>query len=265
MNKRNPLLFIVILAALIGGVLLFSLYNLKELEHRLRLQKEEELELKTAELLQKEASLTELENEKTRMEKNLAGKISALEEEIAVHKENQKALSLKVEELEGEREAIKSDNLAKQKNIEELAQKISGLETDKSDLLKTIGQLKASLEKGSRTAPQAQPGQNEAGEDSMPSAGLQPASVVELGQIVVQKSSGSAARVQHVNKVYGFVVLTAGSKDGLRPDLTVNIIRDNRLIAKAVIQKVRSTTSAAILLPGQTFGEIRAGDLVSVA
>lgn len=88
--------------------------------------------------------------------------------------------------------------------------------------------------------------------------------VVDLGRIIVHSATNEAARVEHVNTLYGFIVMSAGTKDGLRKDSVVNITRNNRLIAKAVIKKVRESVSSAVTLPEWTREEIRVGDMISV-
>ena len=85
---------------------------------------------------------------------------------------------------------------------------------------------------------------------------------VNLGKIVVQKSTSVAARVEYINMLYGFVVIGAGSNDGLRQDMLVNITHDNRFVARAVVKKLRDNQSSATLLPEWMRGEIKVGDIV---
>ena len=88
--------------------------------------------------------------------------------------------------------------------------------------------------------------------------------VVDLGRIILHRSDNQPAAVEHVNTLYGFIVLSAGTRDGLHKDSIVNITRNNRLVAKAVIKKIREEAASAVTLPEWTREEIRVGDLVSV-
>ena len=58
-------------------------------------------------------------------------------------------------------------------------------------------------------------------------------------------------------------MLSAGSDDGLKKDAIVNITRNNRLVAKAVVKKLRESTASAVTLPEWTREEIQVGDVIT--
>ncbi len=72
------------------------------------------------------------------------------------------------------------------------------------------------------------------------------------------------ARVVSVNTAYHFVTLDAGSRDGLRDDMVLSILRDGKIIAKARVKQLREAVSAASLLPEFIQTEIRPGDQISL-
>ena len=75
----------------------------------------------------------------------------------------------------------------------------------------------------------------------------------------------SEARVLEFNRPYNFVTLNLGERDGLQNGMTLSIIREGKLVAKAKVKQVRPAVSAAALLPGTIRSEVRAGDAVSFA
>ncbi len=72
------------------------------------------------------------------------------------------------------------------------------------------------------------------------------------------------ARVVSFNKEYHFVTLNAGSRDGLRGDMVLDILRDGRMIAKARVKQIREAVSAATVLPEFFRADIKSGDQVSL-
>ncbi len=261
MNKRNPAIIFILIAALIAGYFFISLYNSRQTEHQQRLKKESELAAKLMELSTKDAKISELEKQIANVQKEFDEKISLMETDLKTRDLANQELQARLDQSAKEKEALQGENALKQKNIETLTEKLKNFETDKSDLLNTIHQMKADLEAKKEKNP---PAGNEPPHDS-PEPLKSNAPTVSLGQIFVQKSSGTAVKIQQVDKLYGFVIISAGSKDGIRPDMTVDIVRGDKLVGKAVVKKVRPNLSAALVLPEPSYGEIQAGDLVSLS
>ena len=254
--NRKLIIFIALAAVLAGtGVFLFSR------KHKIRIQKESSLAVKTAELAGLQAEMVILQKKNSEMEAVFNQKITALEAQLKENEANAKSFAEKLEALEKEKSLVMDDNLEKSKSIESLTKRINELEAARQELLNTISALQE--DKGSQ--------QNKFNKKKEPENrpyGIRPLSspkidTVNLGKIVVQKSSGRAAQVIQVNSVYNFIVVNVGSRDGVESGSIVNLVREDRLIGKAVIQKVRDNISAAVLLPEWTQESIEAGDFVT--
>ena len=81
-NKRIWIIFFSITLPVIFGLVLISIYNVKEREHKLNLQKDKEISNKTLELAQKEAAISDLSKQKKEAEERLAAKITEYETQI---------------------------------------------------------------------------------------------------------------------------------------------------------------------------------------
>jgi hypothetical protein len=225
-----------------------------------------ELSAKLVELSHAQARVEVLSLERAELESVHLQKTAELELKLKEIEESGRFMSDRVEELVREKEGLALDNLEKEKKISDLTKKIHKIELDRIDLqvqLKKLTEEKpVSYSSGARETPYRKHN------DSVVSAAGEFAETpqidpVKLGKIVVQKSSGYAARVERVDVVYGFIVVNAGTRDGLKNGTVLNVIRDKRLIGRAVVEKARDKTSAAILLPEWTTEKVEAGDFVS--
>lgn len=193
-------------------------------------------------------------------------KITTLEAKLKELDDTSKLLTSRVENLSQEKEALALDNLEKDKKIADLSRKLRTIQAEQLDLetqLKKVQEQKpTSFGMPSETKDYSHRA------DSVASAAGEFAETpaidaVKLGKIIVQKASGYPARVQHVNSIYGFIVVNAGIRDGLKNGTVLNVIRDKRLIGRAVVEKARDKSSAAIILPEWTTERVEAGDFVS--
>lgn len=254
MNKQKLFSYIPLILCLILGFLVFSLRLQKESEKSRRIQKELELSTKIGELTLAQAALGDLEKKNAQTAAELGEKIEVLEKAIKSYEENAAALSTNIESLTQEKEELSKELLAKDRTIAELSKKIQALEMDKRDLLDAAKKIQDETSVGTE--------EGFFGQTPTSSGATSP---VQLGQILVQKSSGNAAKVQHVDALYRFIVINAGSKDGLKREAVVHIVRDKKLVGRAVLKKVRERISSAVLLPEYSPSEIQPGDLISLA
>ncbi len=88
---------------------------------------------------------------------------------------------------------------------------------------------------------------------------LQAKKEVELDKIVVKPGVEAEGKVLVVNKEFNFIVVAAGNNKGITPGVTFGVFRNNKLVAKAQVEKVYETMSAANILPDS--GEIKEGDI----
>ncbi|MDP3786583.1 MAG: hypothetical protein Q8R05_03420 [Candidatus Omnitrophota bacterium] len=82
---------------------------------------------------------------------------------------------------------------------------------------------------------------------------------VELDKIVVTPGAEAEGKVLVVNKEFNFIVVSAGNNRGLRPGVVLSIFRAGRFVAKAQVEKVYETMSAANIMADGA--EIREGDI----
>lgn len=69
------------------------------------------------------------------------------------------------------------------------------------------------------------------------------------------------AKVLVVNREYNFVVLNLGTKDGIRKGTRFSVLRDNKTIATAEVDKVYDNMAAANLLEEAKKGDVKEGDV----
>jgi hypothetical protein len=77
-------------------------------------------------------------------------------------------------------------------------------------------------------------------------------------------SGESGAQVINYNRTYNFITLNLGTRDGLKKNMQVSIVRDGKLVAKATVKQIRDAVSAAAVIPDSMRSEIRAGDRVAL-
>jgi TolA-binding protein len=87
---------------------------------------------------------------------------------------------------------------------------------------------------------------------------LQAKKEVELDKIVVKPGVDAEGKVLVVNKEFNFIVVAAGNNKGISPGVVFGVFRDGKLIAKAQVEKVYETMSAANITEGT---DIREGDI----
>jgi len=260
LNKRTWVIFLVSAALVITALATYLLFTSREAEHKLRLAKEAELSIKTAEVTEKQAQVQTLIQQKSDLEEQFTTKIATLESSLKDYDENSRAINAKMESVLRENEAIKRELADKDAKIGELTRKIRSLEADKTSLLETLNKSTAAAAAKTTAAADAQSAGSGLTYDYVDPEALDS---VKLGKIVVQKTSGRAARVDYIDKLYGFIVINAGANDGMKKDAVVNIIRGNKLIGKAVVQKIRAEVSAAVIISEWTREEVKIGDQVS--
>ncbi|MCG3176028.1 MAG: hypothetical protein MOGMAGMI_00966 [Candidatus Omnitrophica bacterium] len=258
-NKKFWAVFLPGAAALIAILLLVSLNVSRDKEKRLRVQKELELSNRMIELAEKEATISDLLKQKTDLEQRLVDKVSEMEAAVRNQQSINEAQKRQLDSAVGESSSLRKEIEDKNRKITDLLRRIDSLEADKNDLVAAIKKLETEKPAESSVDSSFRPAYAGTG-PAVPQSGT---GAVQLGDIVVRRSSGGAAQVQHVNAVYGFIVINAGSGDGIKNNDVVNILRDDKLVARAVVQKVRGDISAALVLPEWSNGDVRPGDLVS--
>lgn len=260
----------VLAGFIVLSILTAFLFISSQSEHRQRIQKNEELQEALGKLDAKDAEIAEILKQRGEMETALNEKIALLESSVSslqsenatfetslkAQEENLRQLNDKNATLLKDREALMDDNLEKSENVTVLEKKIAALETGRLELLDKIKDLESK-----KVGPSQKEKPNVVHElryDAPPVL-----NVAKTGKILVQKSTGRSAQVQHVNDIYQFVIINAGSRDGLRGGSVINVIREDRIIAKAVVEKLKPDLSAALLLPEWTLEPVQVGDFIT--
>lgn len=259
MTSKHWRIFFIATFAAIFALSVFTLNSAKDKEIRLRTQKEKQLYDALAQLAVKQAEISDLSKQKKETEDDLSDRIDSLEDQVNEQDTTIKEQKTKLDVLSEENSSLKKEIDSKQRRLSELSQQIGNLEKDKTDLMDTIQKL----ESVKQEAPPEDQSVSSADPYTVRTDWVAGMDTVQLGKIVMKRSSGVAVSIQHVNHPYGFIVFNAGTKDGMKPKTVINILRDNKLIGKAVIQKCQAEVSAAVLLPEWTKREIKAGDLIS--
>ncbi len=248
---------------LVSGFGIFTIVKSKETERAQFMVKLTELTTKVNQLELAKTELEQVKKEKVEMEAKFHADIISLESQIAESRRAESQLKNKLETLAKEKDAMAKYSENSGLIVAKLQKKIEVLEREKkeaSEIAKNTPDVvtpkfvdpmdDVSPTKATDTQPQM--GAKLAGEE-----------IVDLGRIIIRRETNEAARVEHVNTLYGFIVLSAGSDDGLRKDAIVNITRNNRLVAKAVVKKLRESTASAVTLPEWTREEIQVGDVIT--
>lgn len=268
MNNAKIWILITGIVVLVSGFLLYSTMRSSATDKANFMIKIQELSSRLAELDRVKASLEQVQKEKAELEAKSQSEIAALEAQLTDSKRSEAQIKAKLEALTKEKEGMSQFMENNSAIIAKLNKKIESLEKERSETLEKADSLSSATRPFSYVDPINESGEVTTDYTVAPSqqmgSKLVEEEIVDLGRIIVHPSTHEAARVEHVNPLYGFVVLSAGTNDGLSRDTVVNITRNNRLIAKAVIKKVREDAASAVTLPEWTREEIRVGDLVSI-
>ena len=225
-------------------------------EKNLRVQTEQALNAKMEEMMHVEAELKQLKKQRSEAEEKYQAAIAAHGAEIEEYKKNSKELTDKIDALTKEKTDLEASLDEKKTQVEQLGRKVSKLEAEKALLV-------TESSKAAAASPTAAPVSAGVVADTQERP-EQPA-VVDLGKIILHPSSNLPARVEHVDGLWGFVVVSAGSHDGLKKDMVLNVSRNNRFIAKVVVKKLRENIASAVMLPEWAREDIKTGDLISVS
>lgn len=258
MEQRQRLIFVA--AILFVGALVAFLFLSRENDHKVLSQKENELSVKLTELSRKDAEIANLEDQKKDLEEQLKSKASEMETTLKNNEKTVGSLEDRIDRTSREKETLLSANIAYENEILEIKKQSENFESERKALLKTIDQLKKDLAKARSDKEKVL----SAGSASSIARMDPTTGVVDLGNIFMRRSSNSAARVESVDKLYHFIIVNAGARDGLKKDMVLNILREGRFIAKVVVQKTAENAAAAVIVPEWTREDIQADDIVSV-
>ena len=259
MNSSKIWILITGVVLMASCFILYSTIKSKESEKASLTAKIQELNVQLAELGRVQLQLTQLQKEKAELEAKSQADVASLETQISDYKKTEMTLRSKIDSLSKEKEALSKYMNNNNIIVNKLQKKVDALEREKKDALEKAKQTDS--------APRFVDPMEESPKPEIKSemgARLADDETVDLGRILIGQSTNQPALVEHVNTLYGFIVISAGTDDGLRKDSIINITRNNRLIAKAVVKKIRNNAASAATMPEWTREEIRVGDIISV-
>ena len=260
MNNTKTWMALTGLVVVLSGLIIYSTLQAKATDRKQFLAKIQDLNAQIVELSKLRGELEQANREKEELRARSQSDISALEAQISDGKKAEASLRVKVEALIKEKDTLTKYSDNNSAIIAKLKRKLESLQEE--------GKGGAQTSDSGIAGPHfVDPMEDErSGSDGAPPPVVRNMAqdVIDLGRILIKKSTKQPASVDHVNTLYGVIVLSAGSNDGLHKDSVVNITRNNRLIAKAVVKKVRLDVSTAVTLPEWTREEIKVGDLVSI-
>ena len=265
MNNAKIWMLLTGIIVIVSGFFIYSIVKSKETEKASFMVKIQELSGKIGQLEKVKDEIEAVKKEKAEVEARYQEEISALEQSVADAKKADNATKAKVETLMREKDSLTKYIENNNAIIAKLNKKIEALEKERESVVESARRADEESETPVFEDPMLlDPSQPEPQKRQPMGARLAEDEIVDLGRIIVHPSTNEAARVEHVNTLYGFIVLSAGTNDGLKKDSVVNITRNNRLVAKAVVKKARENAASAVTLPEWTREEIRVGDLISI-
>ncbi|MDD5073147.1 MAG: hypothetical protein PHX64_01560 [Candidatus Omnitrophica bacterium] len=247
-------LIVILLAILCVVFLVFSLVTFSGLqtEKKNRVATENSYKdlLANKEDLQKQ--LDDQKKLKTDLESQLAdlkGKVTSLQDkaeklaaQIAEEKKDKEEALAKLSDKDKEIEEVKTNWESEKSSRAAVQEQFDKLQKEYVAVQKKLGDLQATNQ-----------GLLKQVED------LQAKKEVDLERIVVKPGVDAEGKVLVVNKEFNFIVVAAGNNKGITPGVTFGVYRNNKLVAKATVEKVYETMSAANILPDS--GEIKEGDI----
>ncbi len=238
-NIWNSLAIIIILLLMATSLYLYGLNVATHVQiSRLTGQKKTmEKELDAA-YKEKDALGADMDSIKKEKEA-LVGKISDYEARIQEMKAGHEA---KTKDMEAELDRLRISL----KGLPEKEAEINSLKAALQEDKNKIGRLNKKLMKMMHGTPMP---------DSK-SVSLQPITVT-------QESKKLSAKVLEVNGEYGFIVVNAGSKDGVKTGDTLFVSKNKDLLGKVVVEKVSDSVCIAKMLYKEVSDNVRKGDQVS--
>ena len=264
---------------LIGGLILTTLAAVnffigRNDEMKKRIWTEGQLEKVTSAKEALEQEKEELTKAKETLESQLndaTSKAKQIEEQFAAEKRNREAMAADLSRAQSEagdlRTRLESERREKLDLTEELS-KAKQSYRSLSNELTTLRQAKEALEKRVKEMLSAQT--NEADRivvTPTPSAEVpvrpsqQPQKPTAVSTVPGKSLEG---KVLVVNREFNFVVVNLGSKSGIKEGTRVSVLRGDKSLGTAQVEKLYENMAAATIMTEEKKGQIKEGDTVKV-
>ena len=247
-------LIIILLAILCVVFLAFSMISFSGLqaERKTRIATENSLK----DLMANKDELQKQLEEQKKLKADLEMQLTDLKGKYASLQDKAEKLAAQIAEERKDKEDALARLSDKDKELEEIKTNWENEKSSRASLQDQFDRLQkeyAAVQKQVESLKTANENLSKQVED------LQAKKEVELDKIVVKPGVEAEGKVLVVNKEFNFIVVAAGNNKGITPGVTFGIYRDNKLVAKAQVEKVYETMSAANILPDS--GEIKEGDI----
>ncbi len=193
---------------------------------------------------------------------NLSKQKQVLETEFADSKKEKESLISKINEYDGK---IQDMTTASEAKVQQLTSEINRLRAELSKNEKELPKKDeeiAYLKKMILNSRTKIAGLNKKLNENPQPNGARGS--VNLPQITVTPAAQKInAKVVEVNTEYGFIVIDAGEKGGVKAGDTLFVSRDKELLGKVVVEKTRDTICVAKILYKSLTDAVRKGDEVS--
>lgn len=243
------LIFFISLAAFLVS---WSLYQQKADEKRARLDAEKRLESEM-----ESRRVVERDLEKTRDLQQKA-------EQKVLEKQNQVAgLEAEAQQLRRRENELLASASQRDQQVDRLQSELAELRAHKDNLSNDIDRQRKEAEELKR-----QLGEIRQAKEALEARFDRPAvpeggKGVELEPIVVKvQPSSLSGRVLVVNKEFNFVITNLGKRDELALGDSLEVVREERAVAKVQVEKLYESMSAATILPEGRPIDIQEGDYV---
>ncbi|MBI3087968.1 MAG: hypothetical protein HYY91_03685 [Candidatus Omnitrophica bacterium] len=228
-------------------------------ERDLRLAKERELVLVKGQRDELEQQLREARQAKQHIEDELAKAKTRFDE-----------VAKQLDEERKSKETLAKSVDERQREIDRLGKDLEQIRTERTTLGEQVATLKQGQDGLQKQLAELQQAKAQL-ETKVMELSEQP--TVELEKVVVagpagagappvQQASTTQGQVLVVNREYDFVVVNLGKNQGVAMGQELQIIRDQKVLGRAKVEKIYDELSAAALQPESKKDAIREGDVV---
>lgn len=267
--KSRIATIVLLIAFLTAAVAAVNFYVARNAERTRRLLVEQEREKLVKAKKEVEQERDELTQAKTAMEeqmadinkqaKDLADRLAqekrardAVTTELAQLRREVGDLRGKVQAADGEKQALTQDLAKSKQSYQALSNELTTLRQAKEALEKRVKEMLAARAKEAEQIVVT----------GQPAPALAPAAAPAPKSLPATK--GPEGKVLVVNREFSFVVVSLGSKDGVRKGTRMIVLRADKPVVTVEVEKVYDNMSAANLLSEEKRGEVQEGDAVRI-
>ena len=275
-SKSTILLGLLVIAFLGAAVAAANFYVGKNAEQAKRVWAEQQIEVLKKQVSTLEQERDELTKSKTSLEEqtaDLTKQAKAVADQLAQEKRAREALTTELAQLrkdslqvksqldqeKDEKEALTEDLAKAKQGYQALSNELTTLRQAKEALEKRVKEMLAARAKEAEQIVVTAPG------GAAPAGGTAAVTPSSTGSKLsaVPAKGGLEGKVLVVNREYDFVVMSLGSKDGVKKGARFAVLRGDKQLLSVEVDKVYDNMAAANMLEEEKKGsEVKEGDTV---